>query len=194
MITGKLILVTGYFGAGKSSLVNAAIKNIKNLMYLKTIITRPMRKEERGSEEYIFATVNKYNSLRKKSKAWDHSEIAGNYYGADIEKWNVILSQGKNLICCIAPDISVINQMSALYKVRPLLVWIETELSIANKRLMRSGLAGRAARSNHHLQTEKNARKIKSKVNYIFTPQGNLKKDSVYFTEFVNGLLNTPAV
>lgn len=31
MVLGKFILVTGYFGAGKSSLVRLAVKDVKNL-------------------------------------------------------------------------------------------------------------------------------------------------------------------
>ena len=187
MKTGKFILVTGFFGAGKSSLVNAAIKNIPNLVYLKTITTRPKRKEE--LEEYSFVTLEKYEILRRESKKWDHSEIAGNYYGANISEYNKIILEGKNVICCIAPEVKTIEQMSSIYAVKPLLIWIDAKLSIANKRLVNSEINERIARKNNDLQTEKNASIIKAKVDWIFTPKGNIEEDKTAFAILIKKLL-----
>ncbi len=43
---GELILVTGFYGAGKSTLARAALDAIDSLEYLQTVTTRPPRPEE----------------------------------------------------------------------------------------------------------------------------------------------------
>ncbi len=143
-----------------------------------------------NSYEYIFVTTDEYGLLKKKSKSWDHSEIAGNYYGADVSEYNELLSKGKNIICCVAPDLKIIDQMSFLYCVKPVLIWIDTDLIVANKRLIDSKLNGRAAGSLHYLQNEENTEKIKSKTDYIFAPKGSLKEDSASFVELIKKIIS----
>jgi guanylate kinase len=43
---GELILVTGFYGAGKSTLARAALDALDSLEYLQTVTTRPPRPEE----------------------------------------------------------------------------------------------------------------------------------------------------
>jgi guanylate kinase len=43
---GELILVTGLYGAGKSTLARAALDASESLEYLQTVTTRPPRPEE----------------------------------------------------------------------------------------------------------------------------------------------------
>ena len=47
MVThGELILVTGFYGAGKSTLARAALDASESLENLQTVTTRPPRPEE----------------------------------------------------------------------------------------------------------------------------------------------------
>lgn len=56
--SGNLILVTGFYGAGKSTLTRATLDALDNLEYLQTVTTRQPRAEEieHGSIEYEFVS------------------------------------------------------------------------------------------------------------------------------------------
>jgi guanylate kinase len=81
---GKVILVAGLHGAGKSTLIRAALEKLPELSNIKTYTTREPRQSERehGSQEYIFVNQAEYDRLKKKP-GWDHSERRGTCYGSD---------------------------------------------------------------------------------------------------------------
>lgn len=78
---GQLLWITGYFGSGKSALVNEAIEIVPNLKYLKTFTTRKPRENEINSKssEYLFVTKKEYAARRLRSKRWDHTVINDDY-------------------------------------------------------------------------------------------------------------------
>lgn len=190
MAKGQLILVTGYFGAGKSSLVQEAIKNIPNLTYLKTITNRKIRKGE-SSQEYIFVTKAHYNTLRKQSKNWDHTQIGSNYYGADATHYMQLLENGKNIVCCIAPDVNVIKQMRRLYETDPVIIWINTALPLANERLIASKNDARISRIKSQLQTTQNAKRVQKYIDHIFKPRNSIKEDQKRLTKLITRLIKS---
>lgn len=73
-MSGKLILVSGLSGAGKTTLVAGALEQMPELTYLRTVTTRPMRSGEETSHEYTFVTQQEYEARRRASKEWDHTE------------------------------------------------------------------------------------------------------------------------
>ena len=190
---GKLILVTGFFGGGKSSIAREVMDRVNDLTYLRTITTRPPRQEEldHGTDEYEFVSGREYYDQMSASNKWDHTLFSNHSYGADVELANKKLLAGHNLICCIAPDEDTITQMSELYLVKPIIIWIDTPLEVANDRLIKSGNERRAARPAHQLQNNFNAEKIKRLVQIIFKPTQNLNDDGVAFTKIVRQLLNS---
>jgi len=175
-VYGTFILVTGLYGAGKTSLVSAALLSVEKLEYLKTTTTRLPRPEEiaHGSLEYDFVTRSEYEFRRRASQYWDHSEVGGYEYGADIDRINQKLAHGVSVICCVAPDMAVILEMRTLYATPPVLIWVDTPLAIANARLLASGDDSRAARVEHRLQSES-----------VVEPIGNLEIDQANFIKML---------
>jgi guanylate kinase len=188
---GNLILVTGFFGAGKSTLAQAAIDRIDQLSYLTTVTTRPARPEEveYGSREYDFVSQQEYSERMSGSEKWDHTFFSNHSYGADVEVANRKLREGRSLICCIAPDEDTIVQMSRLYAVKPIVIWIDTPLEVANDRLVKSGNKRRADRLDHKLQNDAHAVIIEQQANISFNPTRRIADDGAAFVELVERLL-----
>ena len=191
MASGELIFVTGLYGAGKSTLVHAALDATDNLEYLKTTTTRPPRPEELeyGSIEYDFVSQQAYEKRRATSKRWDHTPVHEHSYGADIDSVNQKLAKGIGIICCTAPDTDTIDQMSQLYVAPSTLVWIDTPLEVANSRLRASGDADRIRRIDDSLQTEVNAAQVKQLASVVFEPVQDISLDTANFTQVVQQIL-----
>jgi guanylate kinase len=189
--SGDLILATGFYGAGKSTLARTALDALDNLEYLQTITTRQPRQEEieYGSIEYEFVSPEEYAARRAASRHWDHMHLQEHSYGADVDDVNQKLARGIGIICCTAPDKDVVSQMSNLYAASPVVVWIDTLLELANKRLLASGNERRIGRIHYTVQSEANAAKIKQLASIIFKPTNNPKVDETAFIGTVQSIM-----
>lgn len=186
MKPGVLIWVTGHFGAGKSTLTQAAVRKIPDLKFMETYTTRPRREGEEDLQgELIFVSKEEYEKLRAKSSSWDHSEVAGNFYGNDAAAINAQLRKGQDLICPVAPDVSMLNEMKECYEVNPVFVWIDVPLETANTRLETL----RPDRIKHHYQNEETRVTFLKLADHIFTPIGDLEKDVVSFVELIKNIM-----
>lgn len=189
MSPGRLILVSGYAGAGKTTLIRAALKRLPKLHYLRTAVTRPMRPDEQDSPEYDFVTPDEYDSRRRSSHSWDHSEFDGYYYGADIAAVTRQIEQGESFICAVIPD-DTYRQMGERYGLKPVVIWIDTPLEVANQRLMDLGNALRARRIHHPLQQPRAGQIIRQLSDIVMDPTGDLSADQARFTALLSGIIN----
>lgn len=188
MATGKLIFVSGYSGAGKSTLVGAALAAVAGLEYLVTTTTRPAREgEAERSFEYRFADRETYAKLRAKSALWDEGEYAGNYYGADVAGIKKSLAAGKHIICCMMPIVATIRRMGQLYDVKPVLIWIDTPLEVANRRIALD--TRRSKRLDDPAQSQARGEEIKRLANIIYAPSGEVAASKQTFVELIQSLV-----
>lgn len=187
-MTGKLIFLVGLFGAGKTTLMNAAIEAIPNLHHLVSYVTRPPRVHEvSGKGEYIFVTLDEYFEKKAQSKKWDESIISDIYYGIDVEAVDRDLQEGKNLIICVAPDKTIIDQMSDMYVAKPILIWIDITMEKANTRVIKDG---RPERVHHPMQTEERVGEIKKLVDVIYTTEEDIEKNKARFIATLQDILD----
>lgn len=185
---GKLILLTGFFGAGKTTLMNAAVEAIPVLNFLITYTTRPQRKGEiSGKGEYIFTNEVEYFQRKAQSKKWDEAIVYNFYYGNDVESINKDLSEGKNLIVCTTPEKSLIEHQISIYSAKPILIWIDTSLDLANSRAISEG---RPERIDHPMQTLDRRNEILKKVDVVFTPESDsLEENKKKFIDLIKSYL-----
>lgn len=178
-MAGKLIFVSGLSGAGKTTLVSAALTALPQLTYLRTYTTRPMRPGEEQSHEYHFVTDKQYNALRVASTHWDHTAYNGYSYGADSANIQKLLARGKHIICAVAPDLAVVNEMAAMYGAKPLTIWINTPTDVALQRTADDEL--RAAREEDATAAEH--------FTIIFQPTGKVEADIRAFAELLKPVI-----
>lgn len=190
MRQGKLILLTGYSGAGKTTMAKVALKNISNMQYFKMTTNRPPRMEDVAGQslEYNFVDDALYKKLQA-NPYWEDRQLEGYHFGSDVLSAQNLLNQGVNLLRCVFPDKTEVHILSSKFKRRPILIWIDTPLSVANQRLTQSSSKLRRKRLSGKFQNEKNATEIKSKADYVFSPIGSLVEDDEAFVEFLRSVI-----
>ncbi len=82
---GKLFIIIGPSGVGKTSLINAMLLPSTNLTTLQRVITytsRPARMGEVHAKDYFFVSEHEFKSLLERDFFMEHSVAYGTYYGS----------------------------------------------------------------------------------------------------------------
>lgn len=80
-LSGNLFIVSAPSGAGKSSLINALLKNHSNMQVSVSHTTRPPRPGEQDGVHYHFISVEQFKKLIAANEFLEWAEVFGNYYG-----------------------------------------------------------------------------------------------------------------
>jgi guanylate kinase len=78
---GNVFMVVAPSGAGKSSLVNALLKERPDIRLSVSCTTRPPRPGDVDGKQYHFVTVPAFEKLRHDDALLEWAEVHGNYYG-----------------------------------------------------------------------------------------------------------------
>ncbi len=78
---GKLVVVSGPSGAGKTSICNELLKRIPNSRWSVSVTTRPKRGDEVDGEAYRFITGEEFERMVERDELLEHAEYLGNLYG-----------------------------------------------------------------------------------------------------------------
>jgi guanylate kinase len=81
MQTGNLFLVSAPSGAGKTSLVNAALDADPTLVVSVSHTTRPARGGEVDGENYFFVSDDQFVQMIAEAKFLEHANVFGKRYG-----------------------------------------------------------------------------------------------------------------
>ena len=85
-MTGSLFIVSAPSGAGKSSLVKAALAADKRLALSVSYTTRPPREGELDGREYHFVDRKTFEAMLARGEFLESAEVHGNRYGTS-KKW-----------------------------------------------------------------------------------------------------------
>jgi guanylate kinase len=83
---GNLFIVSAPSGAGKSSLVKAALADDKGLTLSVSYTTRPPRAGELNGREYHFVDGKTFEAMLERGDFLESAEVHGNRYGTS-QKW-----------------------------------------------------------------------------------------------------------
>ncbi|HEX7560849.1 MAG TPA: guanylate kinase [Candidatus Humimicrobiaceae bacterium] len=130
---GRLIIVSGPSGVGKSSLTDDALKDLEGFERSVSVTTRPRRKNEVDGYKYNFISKEDFDNLIKKDKLLEWAKYCDFQYGTPLDFVEEKLKQGKNVIL----EIEVQGAMQVKKKIKDayLIFIVTSNISDLKKRL-----------------------------------------------------------
>ncbi|WP_461481658.1 guanylate kinase [Porticoccus sp.] len=95
---GTLYTISAPSGAGKTSLVNALLKQCGGITVSVSHTTRPMRPGERDGVNYHFVDENTFMTMLGASAFLEHARVFNNYYGTSRDWVAQTLDSGQDVI------------------------------------------------------------------------------------------------
>ena len=96
---GRLVVVSGFSGAGKGTLMKALMEQYGNDYALSvSATTRNPRPGERDGIDYFFVTTEKFEQMIEADELIEYAQYVNNYYGTPKAYVQQQLDLGKNVI------------------------------------------------------------------------------------------------
>jgi len=112
-MTGNLFIVSAPSGAGKSSLVGAALAEDKRLALSVSFTTRPPRPGEVSGRDYHFVDRKTFDAMLERGEFLESAEVHGNRYGTS-QKW-IAEARSKGLDILLEIDWQGAQQVRAAF-------------------------------------------------------------------------------
>jgi guanylate kinase len=98
MKKGRLFVITAPSGAGKSSLINALLKDDPSLKLSISYTTRAPRPGEQSGREYHFVDEREFLAMRSRGEFLESAEVHGYRYGTAKRVIAEALERGRDLL------------------------------------------------------------------------------------------------
>lgn len=95
---GILVVVSGFSGAGKGTLMKELLKRYDNYALSISATTRVPREGETDGKEYFFVTKEQFEKMRDERKLIEYAQYVNNYYGTPKEYVEQKMAEGKDVI------------------------------------------------------------------------------------------------
>jgi len=95
---GKLIVISGPSGVGKSTVLKEVMKHFDNLHFSVSATTRPMRPGEVDGVNYSFVDREAFQAMIDADELLEYTQYVGNYYGTPEAPLNAALAAGQDII------------------------------------------------------------------------------------------------
>jgi len=95
---GNLIVVSAPSGAGKSSLVERALRGVRRLKYSISYTTRAPRGSEKEGVDYYFVPQERFDEMRGRGEFIESAEVHGFWYGTHRAAVDGMLDEGFDVI------------------------------------------------------------------------------------------------
>jgi guanylate kinase len=95
---GLLIVISAPSGAGKTSLVNALVRDDPNIRVSVSHTTRPKRPSENDGVHYHFVSRSEFARMQAAQDFVESAEVFGNYYGTSRQALAAELAAGHDLL------------------------------------------------------------------------------------------------
>ena len=97
-MSGKLIVVSGPSGVGKSTVIHRVMDQSPNLYFSVSATTRPQRPGEVDGKNYFFVDRDQFETMIQEEKLLEFAEYVGNYYGTPEAPIDEALAEGKDIL------------------------------------------------------------------------------------------------
>ncbi|MGN1166072.1 MAG: guanylate kinase [Lachnospiraceae bacterium] len=95
---GILIVVSGFSGAGKGTIMKELLKRYDNYALSISATTRAPRTGEEDGREYFFKTTQEFEKMIAKEELIEYAKYVDNYYGTPRAYVEEKLQEGKDVI------------------------------------------------------------------------------------------------
>lgn len=95
---GKLIVVSGFSGVGKGTVVKAITAKYDNYALSISATTRAPREGEEEGKAYFFKTKEEFEEMIANNQLVEYASYVGNYYGTPRAYVEEMLQKGKDVI------------------------------------------------------------------------------------------------
>ena len=95
---GILVVVSGFSGAGKGTLMKALLEKYHNYALSISATTRSPREGEQDGREYFFVTRDKFESMIEEKELIEYAKYVNNYYGTPRQYVFQQMADGKDVI------------------------------------------------------------------------------------------------
>lgn len=98
MKRGKLIVISGPSGAGKTSICKALLRDLPSAVWSVSVTTRPPRPGEVSGESYEFIAAQEFARREAASELLESAAYVGHRYGTPRKPVEEALSRGMNVV------------------------------------------------------------------------------------------------
>ena len=95
---GILVVVSGFSGAGKGTLIKAMVEKYHNYALSISATTRKPREGEEEGREYFFVTRDHFETMIKEEQLIEYAQYVNNYYGTPRQYVFQQMADGKDVI------------------------------------------------------------------------------------------------
>ncbi len=95
---GILVVVSGFSGAGKGTLIKAMLEKHHNYALSISATTRAPRQGEEDGREYFFVTREKFEEMIREGQLIEYAQYVENYYGTPRQYVFQQMADGKDVI------------------------------------------------------------------------------------------------
>ncbi len=111
---GILFVMSGPSGAGKTTIVKGALRELEDVEFSVSYTTRPRRENEVNGRDYFFVTKAEFEERRKKGEFLEWQEVHGHLYGTSKNYVKSKMKSGVNVLL----DIDVKGAMSVKKQIK----------------------------------------------------------------------------
>lgn len=97
-MTGTLYIISAPSGGGKTSLVNALVQALSNIVISVSYTTRPKRPGEHDGVNYHFIATERFQAMLKEPAFLEHAVVFGHHYGTSKQWVSEKLQSGVDVI------------------------------------------------------------------------------------------------
>jgi len=100
-MAGNLIIVSAPSGAGKTTLVAGALKQVERLVPSISYTARAARRDEEMGVHYHFVTREEFEAMIARGEFLEWAEVHGNFYGTSRQRVEELCATGADVILTI---------------------------------------------------------------------------------------------
>ncbi len=97
-MSGKLIVISGPSGVGKSTVLKRVMEQCPNLRFSVSATTRSIRPNETEGVNYYFVSREQFQDMIEKQELLEYTEYVGNFYGTPEKQLNKMLEDGYDIL------------------------------------------------------------------------------------------------